>query len=168
MKKATAVVVILLICTLGLSCFAQQLRPLPVFPQGKQSARPDSFESERAKKLYELARKENQALLWDSCLATKAFVRARRMVTERYFDHEDPKTGKNPVWKSVNQCIPAHRKGSKVAAGENLAKGIDTPANIHKALMKSPTHRKNILDRRFHHVGVGCYDYICVELFASF
>jgi uncharacterized protein YkwD len=168
MEKAIAGVVILLICALGSSCFAQQARPLQVFPQAKQSARPDATESERANELYELAREEHPALQWDSCLAMKAFMRAKRMVTERYFGHKDPKTGKNPVWKTVRQCIPDKRKRSKVSAGENLAKGIDTPANIHKALMASPTHRKNILDRRFNHLGVGCYDYICVELFAGF
>ncbi|MFZ0927475.1 MAG: CAP domain-containing protein [Syntrophobacteraceae bacterium] len=168
MEKAIAVVVILLICALGWSCFAQQTRPLPVFPQGKQSAGAHSSDRERANKLYELARQENRALQWNSCLATKASIRARRMVSERYFDHEDPKTGKNPVWNSVNLCIPANRKGSKVPAGENLAKGVDTAANIHEALMKSPTHRKNILDRRFNNIGVGCYDFICVEIFAGF
>lgn len=159
---------ILLIWALGLSCFAQQDRPLSVFSQAKQSAGPDASDSERAWKLYDLTRKENSRLQWDNCLATKAFMRAKRMVTERYFGHEDPKTGKNPVWKTVRQCIPDKSKRSKVLAGENLSKGIDTPANIHKALMASPTHRKNILDRRFNHVGVGCYDYICVELFAGF
>ena len=168
MEKAIAGVVILLICALGSSCFAQQARPLQVFPQAKQSARPDASESERARKLSELARKENGGLQWDSCLAMKASMRARRMVTEHYFGHKDPKTGKNPVWKTVSQCIPDKSKRSKVHAGENLTKGIDTAANIHKALMESPTHRKNILDRRFNRMGVGCYDYICVELFAGF
>ncbi len=168
MEKAIAVAVILSICALGSFCFAQQGKPLPVYPQAKLASRPGASESERAQKLYELARKENRRLQWDSCLATKASMRARRMVTEHYFGHEDPKTGKNPVWKTVRQCIPDKSKRSKVHAGENLAKGIDTAANIHKALMESPTHRKNILDRRFNYVGVGCYDYICVELFAGF
>jgi uncharacterized protein YkwD len=168
MEKAIAVVVILLICALGSFCFAQQAGPLSVFPQAKQYARPDASESERANKLYELARQENLRLQWDSCLATKASMRAKRMVTEHYFGHKDPKTGKNPVWKTVSLCIPDKSKRSKVPAGENLAKGIDTPANIHQALMKSPAHRKNIMDRRFNRLGVGCYDYICVELFAGF
>ncbi len=168
MARAIVVIVIFSICALGSPCFAQQDKTLPVFPQGKQSARPDASESERARKLFDLARQENWGLQWDSCLATKAFMRARRLVNERYFGHEDPKTGKNPVWKTVSQCIPAKRKGSHVPAGENLTKGDDTPANIHRALMKSPTHRKNIQDRRFNHLGVGCYDTICVELFAGF
>jgi uncharacterized protein YkwD len=166
MKKAIAVVVVLLTCALGSSCFAQKTKSDAVNFQGRLSAQPDASESERAKKLYELAKNENRALRWDSCLAGKAYVRARKMTSEHYFGHEDPKTGKNPVWNTVKQCIPD--KSKRVPAGENLAKGIDTPANIHKALMKSPKHRKNIKDRRFNHLGVGCYDYICVELFAGY
>ncbi|MGA2403606.1 MAG: CAP domain-containing protein [Syntrophobacteraceae bacterium] len=168
MKSTISIIFILFIWALSSPSFAQQSRPLPVFPQAKQAARADSSETEMATRLYELAKKENRALRWDSCLAAKARMRAKRMVSQHYFDHEDPKTGKNPVWKTVSQCVPAKRRGSKVPAGENLTKGVDTPENIHRALMKSPTHRKNILDRRFNHLGVGCYDYICVELFAGF
>ena len=65
-------------------------------------------------------------------------MRAKRMTAQRYFEHEDPKTGKNPVWKTVSQCIPAKRRGSKVPAGENLTKGVDTPENIHKATDEKP------------------------------
>lgn len=157
--------VILFIWALASASFAQTSRPLPVFPQSRQSARPE--ETERAKKLYQFLRKENQALIWNNCLAAKASLRARQLVNERYFEHEDPKTGKNPVWKTVFQCFSHNRLHS---AGENLARGIDpsaTPADIHQALMDSPTHRKNILDRRFNRVGVGCYDRVCVELFAG-
>lgn len=157
----------ILIWVFGSPCFAQQNKPLPVFPQSKQ-ARPDVSEDDRARKLYQLAKQENRRLRWDKCLATKAFQRAKVLVVHRYFEHEDPKTGKNPVWKTIQTCIPGDRKGSSVPAGENLTKGVDTPANIHSALMESPTHRKNILDRRFNRMGVGCYDYICVELFAGF
>ncbi|MGO9372448.1 MAG: DUF3426 domain-containing protein [Syntrophobacteraceae bacterium] len=141
------------------------------YPQGKQSTRTDASDSEVARKLYELANKENGTLQWNSCLATAALMRAKQLQTERYFDHEDPKTSQNPVWKSVTLCIPVDKKKSKVPAGENMARGIDlsvTPSDIHKALMESSTHRQNIIDRRFNHVGVACYDRICVELFAGF
>jgi hypothetical protein len=168
MKNAVAVTALFLIWALGSPCLAQQTKPLPIYPQAKQSIRPNSFERERAGKLFELARKENRALRWDSCLAMKASLRAKKMVVQHYFDHEDPKTGKNPVWKTISLCIPAKKRVPKVPAGENLAKGIGTPDIIHRALMESPTHRQNILDRRFNHMGVGCYDYICVELFAGF
>jgi len=166
-KNTILLTVVFLIWALGSPCFAQQTRPLPIYPQSSQ-VRPDSTEGDRARELYKLARKENRALQWDSCLANKAFQRAKRLVAQHYFEHEDPKTGVNPVWKTVSSCIPERSRGSSVPAGENMTKGIDTPANIHRALMESPTHRANILDRRFNHMGVGCYDYICVELFAGY
>ncbi len=168
MKSTISFLSFLLIWALSSPSFAQETRPLPIFPQAKQATRSDASETDRAAKLYELARRENRGLRWDNCLGARARMRAKRMTAQRYFEHEDPKTGKNPVWKTVSQCIPAKRRGSKVPAGENLTKGVDTPENIHKALMKSPTHRKNILDRRFNHMGVGCYDSICVELFAGY
>lgn len=150
-----------------LPCFAQQTRPLPVYPQATQAG-PDTSEKARAEKLYQLARIENRQLQWNGCLATQAFMRAKRMSAQHYFEHEDPKTGKNPVWNTVRLCVPAERARSKVPAGENLTKGIDTPEKIHRALMESPTHRKNIQDRRFNRMGVGCHADICVELFAGF
>ena len=84
-----------------------------------------------------------------------------QLVHDGYFDHEDPRTGTNPVWQAIGDCYSC-RWG-----GENLVKGMEDPENIHEALMESPTHRKNILDPRFNLLGVGCYDYICVELFAG-
>ncbi len=168
MKITISLMFILFIWTLTPISFAQSSRPLPIFPQSRESARPE--EAERAKKLYVLLRKENRALQWDNCLATKASMRARQLVSKGYFEHKDPQTGKNPVWKTVSQCFSSTDRRSGIPAGENLSKGIDpsaTPADIHKALMKSPTHRKNILDRRFNRVGVGCYDRVCVELFAG-
>ena len=165
MKSAILFVVILFIWAMTSASFAQTSTPLSVFPQSRNSARPE--ETERAKKLYGLLRQENRALQWNNCLAAKASLRARQLVAKGYFDHADPKTGKNPVWKTVNQCFSNTGRHPKITAGENLAKGNDTPANIHKALMASPTHRKNILDRRFNRVGVGCYDSVCVELFAG-
>ena len=41
-----------------------------------------------------------------------------------------------------------------VALGENVGRG-DTVGSLHRAFMKSPTHRANILDGTFNHVGVG-------------
>jgi uncharacterized protein YkwD len=165
MKKTVTLLVMAFFWALGCPALAQQSKPLPIFPQSRQTSRPDDSTAAKAHKLYALLRHENQRLRWDSCLASKAIIRARRMAKQGYFDHEDPKTGRNPVWESVNQCVPFDRKRYRVPAGENLAKGIDTPAHIHRALMESPTHRKNILDPRFSRVGVGCYDNICVELF---
>lgn len=83
------------------------------------------------------------------------------MARADYFDHTDPETGVNPVWELVASCYPYAR------AGENLSRGYQSPERIHKAFMESETHRRNILDRRFDHLGVGCYDFICVQLFGG-
>lgn len=133
----------------------------PPPPSGK-TRRPDTAEQEKADKLYRLLKRENPRLHWNPCLARNALRRAKEMVRRGYFDHEDPQTRRNPVWEQVRHCFPC------AYAGENLVKGMNTPENIHKALMQSPTHRKNIMDPRFERVGVACYDYLCVELFAGF
>ncbi|HYA41955.1 MAG TPA: CAP domain-containing protein [Syntrophobacteraceae bacterium] len=164
---AMALMVFVPIWTLSLPSAAQQTRPLPVFPQAVQAG-PTGSEESRADVLSRLVCAENHRLVRDGCLATQAFMRAKRMSMAGYFDHEDPKTGKNPVWRAVRLCVHAHRPWVRAPAGENLSKGHDTPDNIHTALMASPGHRKNILDPRFNHVGVGCYGDICVELFAGF
>ena len=137
--------------------------PLPPPPSSKRFVRPDTAERQRAQDLYRLTRKEHPRLHWDACLARKAFLRAKQLVIEGRFEHEDPRTGENPAWGMVGRCY-----GYLLAAGENLAKGVDTPENIHKALMASATHRKNIMDPRFERIGVGCYNEVCVELFAGF
>jgi uncharacterized protein YkwD len=122
-----------------------------------------SFESaEKAWRLYELARYENGNLKWDECLAIRAMRRARSLVTEGYFSHRDPSTGENEAWDLVMTC---HRC---MVAGENLSKGYQSADDTHEALMASPEHRKNILSPKFQFLGVGCHDYICVELFAGY
>jgi uncharacterized protein YkwD len=162
MRKIAAPVLLLLLIALLAPELARSSSPLPPYPSNKRSVRPDASERQKAQDLYQLTKRENRKLHWDPCLARKAFMRAKQLVTQGYFDHKDPRTGKNPAWELVSHCFPYR------AAGENLAKGIDTPENIHKALMASSTHRKNIMDPRFERIGVACYDYVCVELFAGF
>lgn len=43
------------------------------------------------------------------------------------------------------------------AAGENLAYGFTTPADVVTAWMNSEGHRKNILDPDFKYIGIGYY-----------
>jgi uncharacterized protein YkwD len=161
--RKTAIFFIYLVLLMVLTPFfvrsASSTQPPP--PSNRRAVRPDASEVQKAAQLYQLARRENRRLIWDPCLARKAFLRAKQLVKDGYFDHEDPKTGTNPVWMAIRDCY------SCSSGGENLVKGMDTPENIHQALMESPTHRKNILDPRFNLVGIGCYDYICVELFAG-
>jgi uncharacterized protein YkwD len=135
---------------------------LPPYPRHKGTHAPDAYQEDKARRLYELTRRENGSLRWDDCLALKAFIRARRMVSGGYFEHRDPNTGKNPAWQMVAGCYRIRY------AGENLVKGDNTAEAMHEALMESPTHRKNILNPKYDLVGIGCYDYICVQLFAGF
>jgi uncharacterized protein YkwD len=117
---------------------------------------------ERAYRLYELAHKAHSGLRWDDCLAERAFRRARTMVKRQYFAHKDPRTGVKPAWYMVVSCYRCK------FAGENLARGDEPPELLHEALMKSPTHRKNIMDHKFSLLGVGCFEDVCVQLFAGF
>jgi len=161
MKRTALITAALLFALSTAPCFVPLSSAMPPPPSNKRVARPDASERDKADRLYRLLRKENRRLLWDRCLARKAFLRAKEMVVKGYFDHEDPATGQNPVWDVVLQCFKCR------TAGENLAKGMNSAEKTHEALMRSPTHRRNILNPRFNRVGVGCYDYVCVELFAG-
>jgi uncharacterized protein YkwD len=169
MRKIVLPVVLLITLVLLGVPMARSSSPLPPYPSSKRTVRPDADERQKALEIYQLTKKEHRNLHWDACLGRKAFLRAKQLVIRGYFEHKDPRTGENPAWEMVSHCFSCRSPGENLAsAGENLVKGMDTPENIHKALMSSPTHRKNILDPRFERIGVGCYDYICVELFAGF
>jgi uncharacterized protein YkwD len=118
--------------------------------------------AEKAWRLFELARQENEGLRWDECLARKAMRRARNLVEQHLFDHRDPSTGENQAWRLVESCRQCRY------AGENLTKGYQSAEDTHEALMESPEHRRNILDPKLQFLGVGCHDYVCVELFAGY
>lgn len=133
--------------------------PYP-FPQKSEST--EGIQRAKARKLFEYARRENEKLRWDECLAGKAFRRAKQMIEKGYFSHEDPKTGRNSAWDLVASCYRCRY------AAENLTKGYQSAEDTHESLMESETHRRNLLNSRYRLMGVGCYDYICVQLFAGF
>ncbi|MFL6116562.1 MAG: CAP domain-containing protein, partial [Catenulispora sp.] len=79
---------------------------------------------------------------------------ARDMVKRRYFSHTEP--GGAGVVDRVLHSGYLDRYGSW-RIGENLGWGWGrgaTPRSIVAAWMQSPSHRRNILNRRFHDVGV--------------
>lgn len=147
---------IVLLMALSYDCHSESR---PFYPYKKAVDKAVNLKT--AKELYECARQENPRLRWDNCLSDKALNRAKDMVKRGYFSHQDPATGKNPAWQLVRSC---HRSN---CAGENISKGYEAPRMIHDSFMESPSHRKNILDPRFNLMGVGCYEDICVELFAG-
>jgi hypothetical protein len=145
-----------------LSPFAGYSGTLPPYPLMTTRVQPSAREADKAEALFLLAHKENRRLVWDACLSRKAFKRAKAMVEQGYFAHQDPKTGRNPAWAMVTQCNRYRH------ASENLMQGYDAARICHRALMQSPTHRANVLSPEHQFLGVGCFDHICVELFAGF
>jgi uncharacterized protein YkwD len=118
-------------------------------------------EGMKAKGLFEMADQErNGKLKWNECMAKQAEKRAQEIVETKYFEHDDG-TGKLPYRKMIDQCF------YWLEAGENLAKGYETTTAAHAALMASPTHKANIMNKNYHQMGVGCYDIVCVEFFAN-
>jgi len=144
-----------------LSC-SGRAEPYMSYPSMTNQEKPEFTRAEKAWRLFELARRENGRLRWDECLAVRAMKRARLLVEAGYFEHRDPWTGENEAWRMVETC---HRCRY---AGENLTKGYQSAEDTHEALMASPRHRQNILDNRYQYLGVGCHDYVCVELFAGY
>ena len=77
-----------------------------------------------------------------------ARLKSKDMVNKNYFSHTSPTYG------SPFTMMQSH--GIKfVAAGENIAKGQKTPAEVMNAWMNSPGHRNNILSPIYTQIGVG-------------
>lgn len=152
---------LLVLGTLAGLCCTVYSSSLPQYPIQKKREKPVTDDTGKARRLFELTRCENQQIRWSECLSEQAYYRARKMVIDKQFSHKDPVTGVNPAWNMMSSC------GRWMRAAENLTKGYQEAEMLHNALMQSPSHRRNIVDPRYSHVGVGCYDYICVELFAG-
>ncbi len=144
----------------GASCSAQSTF-LPPSPREERISRSKAAKESKARELFTWANRENPRLRWNACLAGMAHERARQMVQTGSFGHRDSRTGKNPAWEMIRSCLPSRYMG------ENLTRGDESAALLHETLMKSPSHRGNILDRKYDQLGVGCYGEVCVQLFAG-
>lgn len=99
----------------------------------------------------------------DPALVKLARLKAQDMVDNRYFDHNSPTYG-SPFDMMKKFGI------SYSYAGENLAMAVSV-SSAHKALMESPGHRANILNKNYDRVGIGIvvsggYRY-CVQMFTG-
>lgn len=88
------------------------------------------------------------ALKVDNALSKVAREKSNDMAANGYFDHNSPKYG-SPFDMMKSFGI------SYNTAGENIAKGQRTPAEVVNAWMNSEGHRANILNGDFTHIGVG-------------
>ncbi len=84
----------------------------------------------------------------DSELANVAQIKSEDMVQKDYFSHTSPTYG-SPFEMMENFGVDYS------TAAENIAMGQRTPNEVVSAWMKSPGHRKNILNKKVTHIGVG-------------
>lgn len=81
-------------------------------------------------------------------LSGVAEKKAEDLRDNHYFDHN------SPVYGSPFDMMKQFGISYK-AAGENIAKGQRTPAEVMKGWMNSPGHRANILSSSYTEIGVG-------------
>jgi uncharacterized YkwD family protein len=84
----------------------------------------------------------------DSELANVAQIKSEDMVQKNYFSHTSPTYG-SPFEMMENFGVDYS------TAAENIAMGQQTPNEVVSAWMKSPGHRRNILNKKVTHIGVG-------------
>lgn len=77
-----------------------------------------------------------------------AQAKSEDMAKNHYFDHNSPTYGS--PFDQIKAAGISYR-----SAGENIAQGQTTPAQVVQAWMDSPGHRQNILNANYTHIGVG-------------
>ncbi len=80
-------------------------------------------------------------------LTSAAMQKAADMINKNYWAHTSPE-GRTP-WTFFKEVDYQY-----LYAGENLARDFLDPQSVINAWMKSPTHRDNILSRRYQDVGI--------------
>jgi uncharacterized protein YkwD len=94
------------------------------------------------------------ALRHDRRLARAARRHSRDMVARRYFAHTSPE-GVTPRFRIAASGWMRGRHHWRI--GENLAwrSGRAAPGTIVRMWLRSPGHRRNLLDHRFRAIGIG-------------
>lgn len=96
----------------------------------------------------ERAKNGLSALKADWQLSRVARYKSQDMINKGYFSHTSPTYG-SPFKMMESFGIRFS------SAGENIAYGQRTPAEVMKGWMNSPGHRANILSPSYTHIGVG-------------
>ena len=87
-----------------------------------------------------------EPLVENALLNQFAQAKGEDMISRDYFAHDTPE-GKRP-WQWIDRF-----EYDYVYAGENLAMDFTEAELVHEAFMKSPFHRKNILNSKYKEVG---------------
>ena len=96
----------------------------------------------------ERAKKGLKELKFNEKLSNVATIKSQYMINKNYFSHTSPTYGS--PFDMMKQFNISYRY-----AGENIAKGQKTPAQVVEAWMNSKGHRENILNANFTEIGVG-------------
>jgi len=117
--------------------------------QAKESQQSDGFK----KKVIDLTNQERKknglpALKGFGELSQVAQKKSQDMVNKGYFSHNSPTYG-SPFEMMQNFGIDYK------TAAENIAAGQDSPKEVVRKWMQSAGHRKNILNKKVTHIGVG-------------
>lgn len=126
-------------------------KPTPSQPQVSQpSASGYSAFQNEVVRLVNVERSKNglPALSADSLLMTTATVKSQDMAKNNYFDHTSPTYGS--PFDLMKRYGVSYR-----AAGENIAMGQTSPAQVMDGWMNSAGHRANILNSSYTKIGVG-------------
>jgi uncharacterized protein YkwD len=86
----------------------------------------------------------------DPALHSVAHRFAADMARRGFFDHVDPDR------RDPGDRIEA--RGRYITWGENIAEGYPDAATTCRGWLRSPAHRRNVLDRRFTRIGAGYAD----------
>ncbi len=96
----------------------------------------------------ERAKKGLPALKLNWELSRVARYKSNDFIKKNYFDHQSPTYGS--PFEMMKQFGIRY-----TAAGENIAKGQNSPAAVMNSWMNSPGHRGNILSSAYNEIGVG-------------
>jgi len=89
-----------------------------------------------------------QTLALNAQICKVARIKSQDMINKRYFSHTSPTYG-SPFKMMESFGIRFS------SAGENIAYGQRTPAEVMQGWMNSPGHRANILSATYTNIGVG-------------
>ena len=87
-------------------------------------------------------------LSFNTQLSNVATIKSQDMINKNYFDHTSPTYGS--PFDMMKQFNISYR-----TAGENIAKGQTSPAQVVNSWMNSSGHRANILNANFTDIGIG-------------
>lgn len=122
---------------------------------------PATFEEQVAQLVNQERAKAGLSLLKHGAdIKAVAEKKAEDMINSNYFSHTSPNYGS--PFDMLKTFGVMYR-----TAGENIAKGQDSPQAVMNAWMNSPGHRDNILNPNFDSIGVGYYHGAWVQLFTG-